>query len=37
MGPGEALVGIEIIDAKRVLGESQLPRLFVENLSVAAA
>lgn len=37
MGPGETLVGVEILDAKRVLGGGQLPQLIVENLRIAAA
>ena len=32
MGEGEQLVGIEVLDAKRVLGSGQLPRLIVENI-----
>ncbi|MBI2471250.1 MAG: DUF2283 domain-containing protein [Planctomycetes bacterium] len=32
IGPDEKLVGIEIIDAKEVLGSGQLPKLVVENL-----
>ncbi len=31
-GPGEKLVGIEILDAKEVLGAGQLPTLAVENV-----
>ncbi len=37
MGEGEQLVGIEVLDAKRVLGSGQLPRLIVENIALAAA
>jgi uncharacterized protein YuzE len=37
LGPGEQLVGIEVIDAKRVLGQGQLPRIIVDNLPFAAA
>ena len=37
MGEGEQLVGIEILDAKRVLGSGQLPKLTVENITLAAA
>lgn len=32
LGPGEELVGIEILDARRVLGAGQWPSLVVENL-----
>lgn len=32
IGPGEKLVGIEILDAKEVLGSGRLPKLVVENL-----
>lgn len=35
IGPGEKLVGIEILDAKEVLGSGQLPNLVVENLPLA--
>lgn len=34
MGPGEQLVGIEILDAKQMLGSGQLPSLIVENVLV---
>ncbi|MGQ0591438.1 MAG: DUF2283 domain-containing protein [Gammaproteobacteria bacterium] len=37
IGPGEALVGIEILDAKHVLGAEELPDLVVENVRLAAA
>ena len=36
IGPGETLVGIEILDAKHVFGSEELPDLVVENLRVAA-
>lgn len=36
IGPGEKLVGIEILDAKEVLGSGQLPSLVVENLPLAS-
>ncbi len=36
IGPGESLVGIEILDAKQVLGQGQLPPVIVENLPIAA-
>ena len=32
VGPGEALVGIEILDASQVLGEGQVPAIELENL-----
>jgi len=32
MGEGETLVGIEILDAKQVLGSGKLPRLILENI-----
>jgi len=35
IGPGETLVGIEILDAKHVFGSEELPDLVVENLRVA--
>jgi len=37
IGPGETLVGIEILDAKEVLGHGQLPQVVLENLSLAPA
>jgi uncharacterized protein YuzE len=36
-GPEDQLVGIEIVDAKRVLGQGQLPHVVVDHLPVAAA
>lgn len=35
IGPGEKLVGIEILDAKEVLGEGKLPSVILENISLA--
>ena len=32
IGPGELLVGIEVLDASEVLNHGQLPELIVENL-----
>jgi uncharacterized protein YuzE len=32
IGPGEELVGIEILDAKDVLGKGSLPTLVLENV-----
>lgn len=37
IGPGETLVGIEILDAKEVLGKGELPQVVLENLSLAPA
>jgi len=37
MGPQEQLVGIEIIDARRILAGGQLPGVVVSNLPVKAA
>jgi uncharacterized protein YuzE len=34
MGPHEELVGIEILDAKQVLGAGQLPSLVLENITL---
>ena len=36
IGAGEKLVGIEILDAKEVLGQGRLPKLVVENVPLAA-
>ncbi len=35
IGPGEMLVGIEILDAKEVLGKGQLPAVILENVALA--
>jgi len=35
IGPGEILVGIEILDAKEVLGKGQLPPVTLENVRLA--
>ena len=35
IGPGEKLVGIEILDAKQVLGGGQLPTVVLENVPLA--
>lgn len=35
IGEGETLVGIEILDAKEVLGEGRLPTVVLENIPVA--
>jgi len=37
IGPDETLVGIEVLDAKEVLGEGELPRIVLENLTLAPA
>ena len=37
IGPGEALVGIEILDGKHVFGAEEIPRLVVENVRLAAS
>ncbi len=37
MGLEEMLVGIEILDASRVLGEGEMPVVELENVRVAAA
>ena len=36
-GPSEELVGIEILDATRVIGQGKLPQLVVDHLAVVAA
>lgn len=36
-GPAEQLVGIEILDATRVVGQGKLPQIVVDHLPVAAA
>jgi hypothetical protein len=37
IGPGEALVGIEILDATHVFGAEELPDLVVENVRLAVS
>jgi uncharacterized protein YuzE len=37
IGPGETLVGIEILDAKEVLGKGELPQVVLENVALAPA
>ncbi len=37
IGPGETLVGIEILDAKEVLGKGILPSIKLENVQLAEA
>jgi uncharacterized protein YuzE len=36
IGAGETLVGIEILDAKQVLGHGQIPSVILENIAAAA-
>src|SRR5437867_5582595 len=36
-GSDETLVGIEVLDAKRLLGEGKLPQLAVDNLALRPA
>ena len=35
IGPKETLVGIEVLDAKQVLGHGELPQVVLENVPVA--
>ena len=37
IGPGETLVGIEILDAQQVFGKGGIPPIFLENVRVAQA
>jgi len=37
IGPHEQLVGIEILDAKQVLGKGQVPSVIIENMKYAIA
>jgi len=37
IGEGEVLVGIEILDAKEVLGQGRLPTVVLENIPLAQA
>ena len=37
IGPGEALVGIEILDASQVLGDGPLPVIELVNLSATTS
>jgi uncharacterized protein YuzE len=37
IGKGELLVGIEILDAKHVLGKGKLPKLVLENIPFSVA
>jgi uncharacterized protein YuzE len=37
IGPGESLVGIEILDTQQVFGEEGIPPIFLENVQIAKA
>jgi uncharacterized protein YuzE len=37
IGPGEELVGIEVLDAKEVLGKGTPPTIVLENVSAVQA
>lgn len=37
IGPGEMLVGIEILDAKEIIGKGYLPAVTLENIALATA
>ena len=37
IGPGETLVGIEILDAQQVFGKEGIPPISLENVQVAQA
>jgi len=37
IGPDEVLVGIEVLDAKEVLGQGRSPEVTLENIPLAAA
>lgn len=37
IGPYEQLVGIEILDAKEILGKGELPAVILENIVPASA
>ncbi|MGI9015251.1 MAG: DUF2283 domain-containing protein [Phycisphaerales bacterium] len=37
IGPDEQLVGIEVLDAREILGKGELPQLIVDNLQIRAA
>ena len=37
IGEGETLVGIEILDAKEVLGQGRLPTVVLENIATVKA
>lgn len=37
IGPNETLVGIEVLDAKQVVGHGELPQIVLENVPVAVS
>ena len=37
IGPGEILVGIEVLDAKQILGQGKVPSVELENVPVIPA
>lgn len=37
IGPNETLVGIEVLDAKHVVGHGELPQIVLENVPVAVS
>ena len=37
LGEGQSLVGIEILDAKKVLGQDRLPTVVLENIGTVQA
>jgi uncharacterized protein YuzE len=37
IGPDELLVGIEVLDAKEIIGKGQLPQVVLENVTLAPA
>ena len=37
IGPAETLVGIEVLDARHVLAQGQLPSVVLENIALAAS
>ena len=37
IGPNEKLVGIEILDAKQVIGKGKVPNVVLDNLKLAVA
>jgi uncharacterized protein YuzE len=37
IGPNELLVGIEVLDAREVLGKGELPSVVLENVPLAPA
>jgi uncharacterized protein YuzE len=37
IGSEEQLIGVEILDAKNILGHGQLPKLLIENINFAVA